>query len=89
MGNRIGSVRRKSRFADVKVDPTELVEFLELVRKASLDELDVSERTKQMWLIGEVPKVVKLLMERPDLALALWRDSERRALRRETTEAER
>lgn len=80
---RIRSTAPKRAESRVKIDPKEIPEFIAAVKKTGRGPLDLSERAFDYWIAGELPKAIRSLLDNPDVAAALYREAERRALRRE------
>lgn len=77
------AIRSRSRTRaepKVKINPDEIPNLIAAARKAGADGLGLSDRAFDYWLAGNLPKAVRVLLDHPDLAAALWRDAERRAL---------
>lgn len=67
----------------VKIDPKEIPELVATIRKIGPKPLGLSDRAFDYWLAGNLPKAVRVLLDHPELAAALWRDAERKALRKQ------
>ncbi len=66
----------------VKVNPDDIPAIVRAVREAGPKQLGLSERAYDYWIAGNLPKAILVVLDNPELAAAIYRDAERRAIRK-------
>jgi len=67
----------------VKIPPDDIPNLKAAVAKIGAKALGLSDRAFDYWLAGYLPKAVRVLLDHPELAAALYRDAERKAVRKQ------
>lgn len=80
---RIRSRAPERREPPVKIPKDEIENLRAAVERIGAAPLGLSDRAFDYWLAGNLPKAVRVLLDHPELALALLRDAERKALRKQ------
>lgn len=70
----------------VKINPDDIPAIVKVVREIGNGPLGLSERAYDYWIAGNLPKAILVLLEHPELAAAVLRDAERRAIRKAEVE---
>jgi hypothetical protein len=68
---------QSAALADMPKTPEKIRLFMERLRANDAAEWQIPLRTYQRWVSGDVPDILELLAERPDLVWMLVRDAER------------
>lgn len=66
----------------VKINPDDIPATVKAVREIGHEALGLSPRAYDYWIAGNLPKAIIVLLEHPELAAAVLRDAERRAIKK-------
>lgn len=69
----------------VKVNPDDIPAIVKVVREIGADALGLSPRAYDYWIAGNLPKAILVALEHPELAAAVYRDAERRAIKKDAS----